>query len=63
MGIANGYFHTGSIPCFYSFVIYIPAFDLYMAVMSNYASETINSVATDIGQEFLREIGLVPRTE
>ncbi len=63
MGIANGYFHTGSIPCFYSFVIYIPAFDLYMAVMSNYASETFNSVATDIGQEFLREIGLVPRTE
>ena len=56
------YFHTGSIPCFLSAVIYIPAVDYYVAVMSNYASETVKSVAQDISKKFLQEIGLVPKT-
>ena len=56
------YFQTGSIPCFLSAVIYIPAVDYYVAVMSNYASETVKSVAQDISKKFLQEIGLVPKT-
>ena len=55
------YFHSGSIPCFLSNVVYIPALDFYVAVMSNYASETMPSVAQDISKIFLQEIGLVPQ--
>lgn len=53
------YFHSGSIPCFLSAVIYIPQIDFYVAVMSNYASETTMSVSNDISKIFLQEIGLV----
>lgn len=55
------YFHSGSIPCFLSNVLYIPQIDFYVAVMSNYASETMPSVAQDISKITLQEIGLVPK--
>ena len=61
-GTMDYYFHTGSIPCFYSAVVYIPQIDLYIAVMSNYASESIMGVAQDISETFLRQAGLIFQT-
>ncbi len=58
--IAAIYFHTGSIPCFLSCVMYCPQMDFYIAVMSNYASETTVSVTSDISADFLRVIGFMP---
>ncbi len=57
------YFHTGSIPCFLSAVIYIPAIDFYVAVMSNHSSESVMYVSQDIAKIFLAEMGLVPNTD
>ncbi len=54
------YFHTGSIPCFLSCVMYAPQLDFYIAVMSNYASDSILSAASDISGEFLQKIGMIP---
>ena len=57
----TAYFHSGSIPCFLSCVMYIPQPELYIAVMSNYSSESMMSVTTDITKIFLTEIGLAPQ--
>lgn len=57
------YFHSGSIPCFLSAVIYVPQLDFYVAVMSNYSSESVMYVAQDISKIFLTEMGMVPHTE
>lgn len=62
-GPVQAYFHSGSIPCFLSCVLYIPQMDFYVAVMSNYFSETVMSVLDDISKEFLKEIGLTPDME
>ena len=52
------YFHSGSIPCFLSCVMYVPEKDLFIAVMSNYASETMMSVTTDIVKLYLEEFDM-----
>ncbi len=59
-GVMPYYFHTGSLPCFYSAVAYIPQIDYYVAVMSNYNSEGIMNVTRDITEIFMKETGLVP---
>jgi CubicO group peptidase (beta-lactamase class C family) len=59
-GIMNAYFHSGSLPCFLSCVMYLPKLDLYIAVMSNYSSESIMGVVTDISTELIKKIGLLP---
>lgn len=58
-GTMSYYFHTGSIPCFLSGVIYIPQIDFYVAVMSNYFSDSTMYVAQDLGKIVLQEIGLI----
>ena len=62
-GLLPFYFHSGSIPCFLSCVMYIPQIDLYAAVMSNYFSETLMSAEKDITEGFLKKIGLLADTE
>ena len=62
-GLLPYYFHSGSIPCFLSGVVYIPQIDYYIAVMSNYYSETLMSVETDLSERFLQEIGMIPGKE
>lgn len=57
------YYHTGNLPCFMSCVMYAPEMEFYIAVMSNYASESILSVSSDIGGEFLRIIGMMTAEE
>ena len=52
------YFHSGSIPCFLSCVMYVPEKDLFIAVMSNYSSETMTSVTKDMLELYLKEFGV-----
>lgn len=52
------YFHSGSLPCFLSMVMYSPQFDTYLALMSNYASETVNTCATDALKRIMQETDL-----
>lgn len=58
-GTTPVYFHSGSIPCFMSCVLYIPQLDLYIALMSNYSSETVTGVMNDIGEQFMKQAGLI----
>ncbi len=59
--INNGaYFHNGSLPCFLSFVMYMPRNDIYLAVMSNYASETFMTVAQDSLLKISQETNILP---
>ncbi len=50
------YFHNGATPRFFSYVIYSPKKDLFLAVMSNYASETILTVTKEVSEKVLKEI-------
>lgn len=54
------YFHSGSLPCFLSIVMYSPQYDVYLALMSNYASETINTAAKDALKRIMSETDLFP---
>ena len=56
------YFHSGSIPCFLSVVMYSPDYDIYLAVMSNYASETYMTVAKDALKRIMQETDLIKTT-
>lgn len=50
------YMHTGATPRFFSYVVYSPQKELFLSVMSNYASESIFSVTGDVGAKILQEI-------
>lgn len=50
------FMHGGVTPRFFSYVIYAPQKDLFLAVMSNYASETTFSVTKDVSAKILQEI-------
>ena len=54
--LIKAYFHSGSLPCFLSCVLYAPDVDLYVAVMSNYSSDAMMTVTKDITQISLREL-------
>ena len=50
------YMHSGAFPRFFSYVIYLPQKELFLSIMSNYASEAIFSVTNDVSTKILREI-------
>lgn len=50
------YMHSGATPRFFSYVIYSPQKELFLSIMSNYASETTFSVTKDVSVKFLQEI-------
>ena len=58
-GLLKTYFHSGSIPCFLSCVLYAPDADLYVAVMSNYADASMMSVTGELVKIVLQELGLM----
>lgn len=51
------YLHNGATPRFFSYVIYSPQRDLFLAVMSNYSSESIFGVVREVSEKSLQEIG------
>lgn len=48
------YMHRGSTPRFFSYVIYLPQKELFLSIMSNYASETTFSVTNDVSEKILK---------
>lgn len=48
------YMHRGSTPHFFSYVIYLPQKELFLSIMSNYASETTFSVTNDVSEKILK---------
>ncbi len=58
-GLLKTYFHSGSIPCFLSCVLYAPDVDLYVAVMSNYADASMMTVTEEFVKIILQELGLL----
>ena len=58
-GLLKTYFHSGSIPCFLSCVLYAPDADLYVAVMSNYADASMMTVTEEFVKIILQELGLL----
>ena len=58
--IPKVYFHSGSLPCFLSCVMYVPQMELYAAVMSNHSSEAVMNTASDMVKIIIQEFGLLP---
>lgn len=50
------YMHTGSTPRFLSYVIYLPKNELFISIVSNYASESTPSVFQDVSYKIWQEI-------
>ena len=50
------YMHSGATPRFFSCVLYLPQKELYLSIMSNYASETTFSVTKDVITKILQII-------
>lgn len=49
------YMHSGAVPKFFSYYFYLPQKELFVSLMSNYASETIFTVTKEIGSKILKE--------
>lgn len=54
--VGTVYMHSGSTPRFLSHVIYFPQKELFLSIMSNYASETTFSVTNDVSKKILQII-------
>lgn len=50
------YMHSGATPRFFSAVLYLPQKELFLSIMSNYASETTFSVTKDVSKKILQVI-------
>ena len=50
------FMHNGATPRFFSYVLWSPQKELFLSVMSNYASESTFSVTKDISAKLLQEI-------
>lgn len=50
------YMHSGATPQFYSYVFYAPQKELFLAIMSNYASETTFAVTKDVSAKIFEII-------
>ena len=49
------YMHSGATPRFFSFVLYLPQKELFLSIMSNYASESTFYVTKDVSTKILQE--------
>ena len=47
--------HSGATPRFFSFVLYLPQKELFLSIMSNYASESTFYVTKDVSTKILQE--------
>nr|WP_316614610.1 serine hydrolase domain-containing protein [uncultured Ruminococcus sp.] len=54
--VGTVYMHSGATPRFFSYVIYSPQKELFLSIMSNYASETTFSVTKDVSAKILQII-------
>ena len=52
----TAFLHSGATPRFLSFVMYSPQKELFLSIMSNYASETTFSVTNDVSEKILNII-------
>ena len=50
------YMHSSATPRFFSFVLYLPRKELFLSIMSNYASESTFFVTKDVSTKILQEI-------
>ena len=50
------FMHNGATPRFFSYVLWSPQKELFLSVVSNYASESTFSVTKDISAKLLQEI-------
>ena len=50
------YMHSGAVPKFFSYFFYLPQKELFLSIMSNYASETTFSVTKDVSKKILQVI-------
>ena len=51
--VGTVYMHSGATPRFFCHVIYLPQKELFLSVMSNYASETTSAVTKDISSKVM----------